>query len=471
MFFKELGWIDKKEQTNNLGKCKIENQAITFEKIMPIELIPSATRLINSLRDLGYEFEDAIADIVDNSIEAQATVIRINFKFDGLSSFVTIFDNGTGMTGQEIQKSLRFGSDRKYSKNNDLGRYGLGLKTASLSQARKLTVSSRKSQQKFSVNSFCWDLDYIEKNNTWEILSINKAALKEEVIAHLRETVGTVIIWENLDRLFNYKYPEGESAKKYVIQTSEKLKSHLGMVFHKHLSGEIKDKRVAIYINDEKIKAWDPYSRLESNTISLESISIPIEFNGLSSAIQIYPFILPPQSLFSNVSEHLKASGPNKWNKQQGLYIYRAKRIIQAGGWCGMRTNDEHSKLIRIAVDLPIELEELFQVNVAKKQVTIPTEIKQKILEKLSFSIHMAQEYYAKKEKFNKFENLEIKEKRSEFRTRIGAKDTERRNKLASMKKIFVQQKIFEQMDEELIKEIIRHLQRKLKGYDSINLN
>jgi len=422
---------------------------------MPIELIPSAKRLIKSLRDLGYEFEDAIADIVDNSIEAQATVIRIDFKFNGLSSFLTISDNGTGMTRQEIKEALRFGSNRKYSKNNDLGRYGLGLKTASLSQARKVTVSSRKSQQKISVNSFCWDFDYIEKNNSWEILSVNKNALKEEIITHLKETVGTVITWENLDRLFNYKYPEGESAKKYVIQASQNLKSHLAMVFHKHLSGEIKDKRVAIYINDEKIQPWDPYSRLESNTIRLETISIPIEFNGQSCQIRIYPFILPPQSMFSNLSEHLKASGPNKWNKHQGLYIYRANRMIQAGGWCGMRTNDEHSKLIRIAVDLPMELEELFQVNIAKKQVTIPREIKQKIMEKLSISILMAQEYYAKKEKFN---SLEITERKSEPRKKIEVKDSERKKKLASIKKIF------KSVDEELINEIIKYLQRKLKS-------
>ena len=128
---------------------------------MPVELIPSAKRLIRSLRDIGYEFVDAVADIVDNSVEAEATVVSINLKFEGEDSYLTIADNGTGMASKEMQEALRFGSNRVYGDSDDLGRFGLGIKTASLSQCERLTVSTRRGEERARINSYCWDLDHI----------------------------------------------------------------------------------------------------------------------------------------------------------------------------------------------------------------------------------------------------------------------------------------------------------------------
>lgn len=364
---------------------------------MQVELIPSARRLIRSLRDIGYEFVDAVADIVDNSIEAEATAISITLKFEGEDSYLTIADNGVGMTSKEIQEALRFGSTRAYGNYEDLGRYGLGLKTASLSQCERLTVSSRRGEERARIHSFCWDLDHIESTNRWEIIKVDSEDIKDEVWRHLHETTGTVVTWERLGRLLGYKYPSGEYARRQAEQMAESLKLHLGMVFHRFLSGEILGKRIAIYINDERVSPWDPYSRGELHTQKLEQIQIPLDFNDGFYNVRVQPYILPPQSLFSSTKAHLQASGPAKWNKQQGLYIYRSNRIIQAGGWSGLRTSDEHTKLVRIAVFIPSQLDELFQVNVAKKHLTLPRELRTALLKAIQPIIQRAQEAYRDK--------------------------------------------------------------------------
>ena len=364
---------------------------------MRVELIPSAKRLIRSLRDIGYEFVDAVADIVDNSVEAQATVISITLKFDGEDSYLTIADNGIGMASKEIQEALRFGSNRAYEDSDDLGRYGLGLKTASLSQCELLTVSARRGEERARINSYCWDLDHIEKTNRWEVLKIESRDLKDEVWRHLHETTGTVVTWERLGRLLGYKYPSGEYARKQAEQMAASLKLHLGMVFHRFLSGEIHGKRIAIYINDERVLPWDPYSRGEKHTQKLDQILIPLDFNEGIYNVRVEPYILAPQSLYSSTKAHLQASGPGRWNKQQGLYIYRSNRIIQSGGWSGLRTSDEHTKLVRIAVFIPSQLDELFQVNVSKKHLTLPRELRSTLLNKIQPIIHQAQEVYRDK--------------------------------------------------------------------------
>ena len=156
-------------------------------------------------------------------------------------------------------------------------------------------------------------------------------------------------------------------------------------------------KRIAIYINDERVIAWDPYSRGEKHTSKLDQVLIPLDFKGSTYNVRLQPFILPPQSLYSSNKAHLQASGPGKWNKQQGLYIYRSNRIIQAGGWSGLRTSDEHTKLVRIAMFIPSELDEVFQVNVAKKHANLPRELRAALLQQIQPILHRGQEVYREK--------------------------------------------------------------------------
>src|SRR5687768_16355260 len=108
----------------------------------PIEVIPDARRHMRSLSDMGYDFAQAIADVVDNSIAAEATEVRIDIEFDGDESWVRIADNGAGMRPEVLKEAMRYGANREYDED-DLGKFGLGLKTASMSQCRRLTVASR----------------------------------------------------------------------------------------------------------------------------------------------------------------------------------------------------------------------------------------------------------------------------------------------------------------------------------------
>jgi DNA topoisomerase VI subunit B len=163
----------------------------------PSNLTPSAKRLISSMRDLGYEFTDAVAEIVDNSIQADANVIQVNLQFEGYESYLTVLDNGVGMTPAQIREAMRFGSIRDY-KQVDLGKFGLGLKTSSLSQCDSLTVSSRSSKKKVQVHSYSWDMDHVSKVNRWEILPIEIEDLLNPVVEHLYSTTGTAVIWGQL---------------------------------------------------------------------------------------------------------------------------------------------------------------------------------------------------------------------------------------------------------------------------------
>jgi hypothetical protein len=340
-----------------------------------VESIPGARRLIKSLRDMGYEFESAVADLIDNSIAARANTVRVNSHWAGADSYVSIADNGVGMSPQELREALRFGAERDYD-DDDLGKFGLGLKTASLSQCRKLIVASRQNESRADINAYCWDMSHIEATNKWEILPVRSADLPEQVRLHLKETTGTVVIWQQLDRILGYNNPDGEPARKRLIEMCRKLEEHVAMVFHRFLENKVRGKRLAIYIQDDKVTPWDPFVANEPKRKALEPLSLRVDGHYGRSDVVFEPYVLPAQSMFSSPEAHKRASGPNQWNRQQGFYIYRADRLIQSGGWSGIRTIDEHLKLARIAVFFSPKLDEEFKINVPKMKVAFPAEIR-----------------------------------------------------------------------------------------------
>jgi hypothetical protein len=224
------------------------------------------------MRDLGYEFSDAVAEIVDNSIQAGANVIQVNLQFDGHDSYLTVLDNGVGMTPAEIREAMRFGSIRDY-KHDDLGKFGLGLKTSSLSQCDSLTVSSRNSQKKVQIHSYSWDMDYINKVDQWEILPVEVDELFNSVVEHLYSTTGTAVTWQRLNRLLNFQDPAGGRAENDFKRLAQELKVSLGATFHRYLTGEQRSKKVMIFVNGDLVESWDPFCRSEKNTIELDSFS------------------------------------------------------------------------------------------------------------------------------------------------------------------------------------------------------
>lgn len=360
-----------------------------------VEVIPSARRLVRSLRDLGYDFVHAVADLVDNSIAAGATRVAIDLKWSGPDSWVRVVDNGTGMSGTTITEAMRFGSERDYDVD-DLGKFGLGLKTASLSQCRRLTVASRTDSAQRRIEVRRWNLDLVEKSNRWEIEILGSDERPDNLVEPLQKQTGTVVLWESLERVLKYKVAWGENSKNALYKLAEQVDQHLGMVFHRFLSGEARRrKKVSITVNGTAVEPWDPYAREEEATEEFPCKEFELYADEGKGVVRYQPFVLPARDKFSSVRAFERMSGPEKWNRQQGFYIYRADRMIQSGGWSRMRTADEHTKLARAAIDFYPDLDSAFEVNVAKFRVTLPPELKDHLQEPVERLVKRAKTVYS----------------------------------------------------------------------------
>ncbi|MEW6330297.1 MAG: ATP-binding protein [Pseudomonadota bacterium] len=363
-----------------------------------IEVIPSAKRLIKSLRDMGYDFPQAVADVVDNSIEAKASIVAIDIEFDGDNSWVRIADNGTGMKPDQLREAMRYGAERGYDAD-DLGKFGLGLKTASMSQCQCLSVASRWNPDRADIAAYSWDLEHIERTNKWEILPLDRNGLGPAIREPLKDTTGTVVLWQRLDRILGYKHPYGEQARKQLSRMCRDVEAHLAMVFHRFLSGEVRGRRLKLLLNGNEIKAWDPFCRTETKTKALQTIRVLLEHEGVSGEVLFEPFILPHKDDFSSSDAFNQASGPSNWNQQQGFYIYRAGRMIQSGGWSNLRAPDEHTKLARVAVSFAPKLDEAFKINVAKMRVQMPAPIREEVKNGIVAPlVRLAREVYDRKQ-------------------------------------------------------------------------
>lgn len=340
-----------------------------------IHATPSAARLTRSLRDIGYDFVSAVADIVDNSVAAGASEVSVEIVFDGEDSVVFIGDNGSGMKPIDANEALRFGTRRSYA-GGDLGRYGLGLKTASLSQARSLTLVTRGADRKRPIRRTL-DLDLIEWRDDWLITegARDTAVIRAEEM--LGSSRGTVVVWQNLDRVLPSSGSTGGWAKRRFENLISKTRAHLSMVFHRFLAGENGVARLSISVNGQKLDPWDPFVRHEVATQVLDAQDFELEHDKGVGAVRLSRYILPGRRTFSSHEAFDNAAGPLNWNRQQGLYIYRENRLVQWGSWCGTRGIDEHTKLARASLDFGNELDSVFNINVAKMRVSIPGQLKQ----------------------------------------------------------------------------------------------
>jgi hypothetical protein len=314
---------------------------------------------------------------VDNSISAGATHVDIVIEFKQSASYVLVADNGEGMTANGLAEALRFGSRRAYSRA-DLGRFGLGLKTASLSQCRRLTVATRRSTGRNLTSLSSLDLDLIEEWDEW--VAIEERPASEAVRAaenRLAEGPGTVVIWEKLDRVLPERHMESGWGRRRMASLAQRTSQHLAVVFHRYLSGLDDGTHLIVSVNGEKVEPWDPFASAESATIAMPPQTFEVDLGSAAGNVHFQGYVLPPRDRFSTPETFEALSGPLKWNRQQGLYVYRANRIIQFGGWNGLRAIDEHTKLARAAIDFDTELDEAFQVNVAKMRVALPANLRQ----------------------------------------------------------------------------------------------
>lgn len=334
---------------------------------------PSAARLTGSLRDIGYDFPTALADIVDNSVAAGARTVEIDLDADGPDGpRIAVSDDGCGMSANGVLEALRFGSRRTY-RRNELGRYGLGLKTASLSQARCVTVVSRRPpNHRIAVRRL--SLDVIEKCDDWLIIHPGACGAVEYARARMEGGMNTVVIWEDLDRAVPTSRRTGGGVQRRMSQLTGRAAAHLSMVFHRHLAA---DDGLVITVNGQKLSAWDPFSTGEPATTELPPVSFELSTDAGPGKVRLHRWILPARNGYSSAAAFEEAAGPLKWNRQQGLYVYRAGRLVQWGGWAGIRAIDEHTKLARAALDFDTDLDDAFNIDVAKMRVGMPSRLRQ----------------------------------------------------------------------------------------------
>lgn len=359
-------------------------------------ITPSAARLTESLRDIGYDFPSAVADIVDNSVTAGATNVDVSIQFVGKDSYVAISDNGNGMSANGLVEALRYGSRRAYG-HNDLGRYGLGLKTASLSQCRSVTVLTNRLIAPANVQIRRLDLDKIAELDEW--LVFEPPLQLEPVLTRSAERLasepGTVVIWQKLDRVLPEKRPDGGWAHRRLESLAVKTAEHLGIVFHQYLEGR-DGHELVITVNGHKVQTWNPFAPTEPTTSELPLQRFELNVGDVSGMVTLRRFVLPPRDEFSSAEEFERYSGPLNWNRQQGIYIYRASRLVQWGGWNGIRGIDEHTKLARASLEFDTDLDSVFNINVAKMRVTLPPQIRQMMVRPINELCVYADDRYRK---------------------------------------------------------------------------
>jgi hypothetical protein len=335
------------------------------EDTSEICLPPSASDLLESMRAMGYSFEAAVADIVDNSLSASASNIAIRFPSSG-EPYVAILDDGTGMSSEALTAAMRHGSQNPtlQRKDEDLGRFGLGMKTASLSQCRRMTVVSLKESL---LSGRCWDLDHVALRQNWMLLR-----LKSEEIANLPQVEqlraqghGTLVLWQNFDRLV-----AGEvSIQQALGKRMDELRDHLALVFHRFLSPQPGQVAVTIAINNLPVKALDPFLTKNKATQPLPAQHFKLE----GEIVPVQAYILPHISRLTPEELDL-AGGDDGLRKNQGFYIYRNRRLICWGSWFRLVRQEELSKLARVQVDLSNRLDHLWKLDI-KKSATTPPEV------------------------------------------------------------------------------------------------
>lgn len=332
---------------------------------------PHAASLAESLRAFGYELATALADLADNSIFWRARNIALHFHWAGEASAIAISDDGTGMDEITLVEAMRVGSrsPRDVRDPADLGRFGLGLKTASFSQCRRVTVLTRKSAETTPLVRV-WDLDHIAATDKWQLLRKPSALAAElaEKLAFPKQ--GTVVVWETLDRLTQETRTESASDQDAFLRRAEEVRDHFSAVFHRLMTGP---RAVVFTLNRQRIQPWDPFLSDEKATQHL-----PVErLDCAGHIIEVEPFVLPHLSKV-DPAVHKRAAGLRGWNAHQGFYIYRNRRLLVAGDWLGLKgwRQEEHYKLARLRLDLPNALDHAWEIDVTKSKAHPPERLR-----------------------------------------------------------------------------------------------
>lgn len=334
--------------------------------------IPNAHLLLSSLRSVGYTELTAIADIIDNSITALAS--KISIKFDWKFRKIYILDNGSGMVEETLLDSMKIGSANPYvvRKFEDLGRFGMGMKTATFSLGKRLTVVTKEKGQ---LSNACWDLERIEEKNEWKMIILPQ---EDKLIGRAVNMLdkyqsGTVVMIDKLDKLIDENNIQKSEDKFFKITKS--LKKHVSLVFHRF----IEEDNLEIFINDNKVEAWDPFILKNSATQEL-AVEECCEDGKL---IRMQPYILPHKTKFTSDQEYKNAAGYKGWLQHQGFYIYRNRRLLLYGTWFNIVKREISYNLARIKLDIDSDSDFDWQIDI-KKSKAVPPVYVEELLEKVA---------------------------------------------------------------------------------------
>ena len=323
---------------------------------------------MEGLRDTGYSFETAVADLVDNSIAAGAENIDIQVRLDFRGKIsLSIADDGTGMDQDGLEQAMKYGSPTR-SDPASLGKYGLGLKTASTAFCRCLSVISRASAEAPPLMA-TWDLDHVISKSQWLLLVSEEP--DEEALEHLEEVAtkhsGTVVFWRKVDRLLRaYQDPAGAPAKRALEKHRGRLKDHIASTYQRFLdTADDRAHNINISLNGDHINAWDPFQRGFSELVAEETRSVDVQ-NGQAN-FTVRAFILPRRDeLETDQAKEAKLS-----SEKQGIYIYRENRLIHPASWLSMFQKEPHGTLLRVEFSFDHLLDEAFNLDIKKSQIIL----------------------------------------------------------------------------------------------------
>lgn len=329
---------------------------------------PNAEQLINALRQIGYTFEQAVSDLVDNCVNAKAKNVLIRLRHDDASiKQLLVVDDGHGMTEALLQKAMRFGAHEDIG-DLSLGKFGMGMKLASFSHAKTLSVYTVSGGTHHGRR---WTVEGISKNWLLERISPDEArnATKGPFLDMNLSRCGTLIEWSRIDRLT----PSKNGVDATVSQLFNRLRVHLGLHFHRFLETH----RLSIRLDSQHVDEQEPDRAIEVTALN----PFRYEESGASDFPQTFPVAIPEIGKIKAIahiwppnSKSAEYKLGNRAASRQGFYFYRNDRLIQAGGWNGVveHETEPHTSLARIAVDLPESMDEHFGLNVQKSLVIVP---------------------------------------------------------------------------------------------------
>lgn len=323
------------------------------------EVRPNAGALIESLRDIGYTMSSALADIVDNSLTAGATEITIRVHSNAEDAAIGIIDNGVGMTPPELLEAMRPGSRSPTETRSaeDLGRFGLGLKTASFSQCRRLTVVTRR---RGILAVAIWDIDVVVARDAWVVETRESDSCIR--FADLLENDGTLILWEKLDRVGL------ELGTQHFLRIMDEASKHLELVFHRFMKSEHGRKAVSFDVNGRKLIPVDPFAEWHDATIR-QAEDRRTAGGGM---VTIQPFILPHRNKVASEAEWKRMGLAEGHMKAQGFYLYRNRRLIRHATWFRMAPQHRLTQLARVRVDIGNESDSAWKIDVLKASASPP---------------------------------------------------------------------------------------------------